>query len=106
MNLSNTALWRAVRALLDLAVPSVILGGGGYNPWTLTRYWAGLWAVIADIPVPTDLPEAATNLLAAMECDLVDEEDREPGWLTSMADSPYSGPVRDTIESIAASVVM
>jgi len=105
MNLSNTALWRVVRALLDLAVPSVILGGGGYNPWTLTRYWAGLWAVIADIPVPAELPEAATTLLAAMGCDLVDEEDREPGWLTSMADSPYTGPVRDTIESIAASVV-
>lgn len=106
MSLSNVALWRAVRALLDLAVPTVVLGGGGYNPWTLTRYWAGLWAVIADIPVPAALPEAATTLLAAMECDLVDEEDREPGWLTSMADSPYTGPVRDTIKSIAATVVV
>jgi hypothetical protein len=40
-------------------------------------------------------------MLSAMECDLVDEEDVDPAWLTSMADSPYPGPVRDAIKSIA-----
>jgi hypothetical protein len=36
-----------------------------------------------------------------MECDLVDEEDIDPAWLTSMVDSPYPGPVRDAIKSVA-----
>jgi acetoin utilization protein AcuC len=37
MMLSNGALWRAVDQLLALGLPTVILGGGGYNPWTRRR---------------------------------------------------------------------
>ena len=103
MALSNVALWRTVEALLALGVPSVVLGGGGYNPWTLTRYWAGLWALLTGAAVPSSLPPAATELLETMECDLIDEEDRDPAWLTTMADTPYSGPVRDSIKYLAAS---
>jgi acetoin utilization protein AcuC len=104
MTLSNVSLWRAVSELLALDVPTVVLGGGGYNPWTLTRYWAGLWATIAGETIPDALPEAARAILATMECDLVEDEERDPAWLTSMADTPYSAPVRDSIKSLAASV--
>ncbi len=104
MALSNVSLWRTVGALLTLDLPTVVLGGGGYNPWTLTRYWAGLWATIAGETIPDTLPEAARAILASMECDLVEEEDRDPAWLTSMADTPYSAPVRDPIKSLAASL--
>ncbi len=104
MNLSNVALWQAVKRLLDLNVPTVVLGGGGYNPWTLTRYWAGLWGVINEQEFPDTLPEAAVELFATMDCDLVDEEDRDPSWFTTMADTPYSGPVRPEIKSLAETV--
>ena len=41
--LSNVALWDAVDRMVGAAGPAVVLGGGGYNPWTLARCWTGLW---------------------------------------------------------------
>ena len=35
-----------------------------------------------------------------MECDLIDDDDVEEAWLTTLADSPYPGPVRDEIRSL------
>ena len=46
MSLSNRALWAAVTVLTAEAPGSVVLGGGGYNPWTVARCWAGLWGVL------------------------------------------------------------
>lgn len=105
MELSNGALWDAVARLVAFDVPTVVVGGGGYNPWTLTRYWTGLWGRIAGQEFPEQLPPAAIELLHGMECDLVDEEDVDDAWFTSMADSPYPGPVRDSIKSLADSIV-
>ena len=100
MELTNVALWNAVDRLLVLGHPTVIVGGGGYNPWTVARYWAGLWGRIAGYPMPDELPDAAREILAGMECELVDEEDVEEIWLTRMADSPYKRPVRDPVRSM------
>src|SRR5690606_19767852 len=47
MALSNVALWAAARALAEVAPAAVVLGGGGYNPWTVTRYWTGLWGTLS-----------------------------------------------------------
>ncbi len=105
MNLSNAALWRAVTQLRSSQLPTVILGGGGYNPWTVTRYWAGLWGTLTGQELPETLPQEAVDLMRAMECDLIDEEDIEESWLTRLVDSPYDGPVRDAIKSLAAKVV-
>lgn len=100
MRLSNVALWDAVLELIGLDKPTIILGGGGYNPWTVTRYWAGMWGRICGQSIPDKLPAAATEFLRQMECDLIDEEDIEEQWLTTMADTPYPGPVRDEILSL------
>lgn len=102
MQLSNVALWDAVLELIGLGKPTIILGGGGYNPWTVTRYWAGMWGRICDRPIPEQLPTAATAFLRQMECDLIDEEDIEEQWLTTMADTPYPGPIRDEILSLVS----
>ena len=53
----------------------VVLGGGGYNPWTVARYWAGMWGRLAGQPFPEELPADARELLASMECDLIDEDE-------------------------------
>ena len=101
MELSNVALWDAVDRLIQKGLPTVILGGGGYNPWTVTRYWAGMWGRITGQSFPDRLPVEATEYLRAMECDLIDEEDVDEAWLTTMADTPYPGPIRDEITLLA-----
>lgn len=101
MELSNVVLWDAVDSLIARQLPTVILGGGGYNPWTVTRYWAGMWGRISGQAFPERLPAEATDYLRNMECDLIDEEDVEEAWLTTMADTPYPGPLRDEIRSLA-----
>ena len=102
MRLSNRALWRAVEEVVARAPAAVVLGGGGYNPWTLARCWAGLWGRLAGFPIPDALPPQSEARLAALDCDLVDDDDRDPKWLTALADDPVHGPVRDEIRAIAA----
>jgi len=106
MKLSNVVLWDTVDKFVALHQPTVVLGGGGYNPWTVARYWAGLWGRLSGQEMPHELPEEAQDMLRGMECDLIDEEDVEPAWLTSLVDSPYNGPVREAIKSLAQSVLL
>ena len=104
MMLSNLVLWETVDKLIALGKPTVILGGGGYNPWTVARYWAGMWGRLAGLPFPEELPPEAKELLAGMECDLIDEDEVEDAWLTTLVDTPYAGEVRDEIVSLAREV--
>ena len=104
MKLSNVALWRALDRLLEFALPAVILGGGGYNPWTVARYWTGIWGRLTHQEFPERLPEEAVALLGAMQCELIDEDEVDPAWLTTLADCAYPGPVRGAIHSLAAEV--
>lgn len=100
MRLSNAALWGAVLRLVGLARHAVVLGGGGYNPWTVARCWAGLWARLSGQTIPAALPPAAQAYLAGLSCDLVDEEDFEPAWLATIADPPNEGPIRPDITAL------
>ncbi len=103
MNLSNQALWSAVKKLSKQYSKTVVLGGGGYNPWTTVRCWAGLWGVLADKPMPKTLPPKLTQTLQGFSSDLVDEEDVLEEWLTQLHDNPQqSQPIRPQIKQIAA----
>lgn len=97
MALSNMALWSAVEALAGLAPCAVVLGGGGYNPWTLARYWTGLWARLSGRSIPATLPQPARAILASLSCDLVEDEDLRPEWLSTLADAPQAATVRPRI---------
>lgn len=100
MALSNRALWAATCACLQAAPRAVILGGGGYTPWTTARLWAGLWGLLAGHRLPETLPPAAVAVLARLDCDLVEEEDRDPAWTTTIADAGNPGPVRPEISGL------
>ena len=101
---TNTRLWAAVQALAALSPATVVLGGGGYNPWTLGRAWAGLWARLSGQSVPDRLPPEAEVILRGLDCDLVEDEDRLPHWFTTIADPPNDGPVRPETEALIAAV--
>lgn len=97
MQLSNGALWSACGDLVALAPRVVILGGGGYNPWTTARLWTGMWGLLAGRDIAGIVPPEAQAVLAALTCDLVDDEDRDPAWLTTLVDDPNPGPVRGSV---------
>jgi len=100
MALGNVALWNAVVALIACAPAAIVLGGGGYNPWTLTRYWTGLWGRLSGRDIPTTLTLPARQVLERLSCDLVDEEDVCPEWRTSLADVGHPQPIRDDVRAL------
>ncbi|MEM7425928.1 MAG: acetoin utilization protein AcuC [Pseudomonadota bacterium] len=108
MELSNAGLWDAVAAVTG-SLPAVVLGGGGYNPWTTSRCWTYFWGKIAGFEIPETLPEPACARLVQMECDLVDDEDVEPAWLNKLEDERNTGHVREClvqrVEHLAARVM-
>jgi len=106
MMLSNVALWDTVEKLVALDQATVIVGGGGYNPWTVSRYWAGMWGRLTLQEMPCELPKEAQLLLGRMQCDLIDEDEIEEDWIRSLVDSPYDGPVREAIKSLAQCVLL
>jgi acetoin utilization protein AcuC len=100
--LSNGALWSTVERVVERVGPAVVLGGGGYNPWTLARCWTGLWGRLSGRDIPATLPSAAQQILAELHCDLVDDEEVRPEWLTTLADSPNVGAVRKDVRDLVA----
>ena len=104
MGLSNLAFWRAVESGCGFAGVRVVLGGGGYNPWTVTRGWSGLWARLAGLPIPDRLPAAACALLKTLSSDLIDDDEIDPLWTQSIADIPNEGMIRDSIKVLGHAI--
>jgi acetoin utilization protein AcuC len=100
MALSNVALWQAVMQLVESVPRSVVLGGGGYNPWTVIRCWGGLWGRLSGRRIPDRLPSAAVSFMETLECDLIDDDEVPESWLRRLADKPNQGPVRPEIERL------
>jgi acetoin utilization protein AcuC len=100
LELSNGALWEAVQALAALAPAVVVLGGGGYNPWTVARCWTGLWGKLSGRHIPRQLPLRAQRILQGLCCDLIDEEAIDPRWMRTLADPPREGPIRAAVAAL------
>jgi len=105
MALSNLGLWRAVEQLVEINPRCVVLGGGGYNPWTLIRCWGGLWGRLNGREFPGELPPEAQKLLQSLECDLIDDDEIPESWITKLADEPNTGPVRPEIKRLPGLVL-
>lgn len=101
MALSNIGFVSAIEKLLALAPVKIVLGGGGYNPWTVTRGWALSWGRLAGYEIPKSLPQNAKDILNKLECDLIDEEDVLLEWLQSLQDEPNKKKIRSEINVIA-----
>lgn len=103
MALSNNAHWRVVAALRGLAPRYMVTGGGGYNPWTVGRLWAGNWAVLQGVEIPDELPRAAVEIQRSLSWNRKGKT-RQPGehLFTTMRDAPRNGPLRREVRERVA----
>ena len=103
--LSNGALWDAVAQVRGLTPRLLVLGGGGYNPWSVGRAWAGVWATLNGFEVPARLPAEAEALLRALTWRHSRGRNPPEAWFTTLADPPRPGPLRPAVRDIAARVL-
>ena len=106
LTLSNNAHWQVVAALRDAFPRLLVLGGGGYNPWSVGRCWAGVWATLSGNTIPEALPDAAQAILRALNWGGGGRALPGEAMLTTLRDPPREGPIRaEVTERIAALVV-
>ena len=46
MSLTNFSYWKTISKLKTITNKTLILGGGGYNPYITAKAWAGNWLVL------------------------------------------------------------
>ena len=101
LSLSNNPHFATVAATATLAPRLIVLGGGGYNPWTVGRCWAGIWATLNGLPIPPRLPPAAEAVLRVLRFDRAAGRNPPEHWFTTLRDAPREGPVRPEIRRVA-----
>ncbi|HWT09470.1 MAG TPA: acetoin utilization protein AcuC [Roseomonas sp.] len=100
--LSNNAHRAVVGALMDLSPRLIVLGGGGYNPWSVARCWAGVWGRLNGHAMPERLPPAAEAVLRGLSFSRAAGRNPSPAWFTTLADPPRPGVVRAVVRRAAA----
>lgn len=106
MALSNHALWRGVARVSTMAPRIIVSGGGGYNPFSLARCWAGVWGTIAGFEFPDTLPSDAEQLLRnvtwAHRCGRTPPDH----WFTTLADPINHGQIREAVKDVIKATLM
>mgnify|MGYP001036396393 FL=1 len=106
LSLSNNAHWMVVRALMGLGVQRlIVLGGGGYNPWSVARCWAGVWATLNGHAIPERLPPAAEAVLRGLAWHRAAGRSPPEHWFTTLRDAPRPGPVRAEVKQVVARAI-
>jgi acetoin utilization protein AcuC len=95
--LSNRAYLEAVAALRPLAPRLLVLGGGGYNPWSVGRCWTAIWGLLSGQDLPDRLPDEARDVLTALSWNGGHRPPPAPALLETLLDAPREGPVRSDI---------
>lgn len=103
--LSNGALWRVVAQVGRLAPRLLVLGGGGYNPWSVGRAWAGVWATLNGFEIPARLPPAAEAVLRGLSWRHSRGRNPPEAWFTTLGDAPRRGPLRAAVRDLVATVL-
>lgn len=103
LDLTNNAHWAVVKSLMGMAPRFLVLGGGGYNPWSVGRLWSGVWATLCGAEVPERLPHEAQEVLHALEFK-GHRLGRNPPehWFTTLRDAPRGGEIREVIRQRVA----
>lgn len=102
LSLSNNSHRAVVAAVMALAPRLIVLGGGGYNPWTVARCWAGVWGTLNGFAMPGRLNDAAEAVLRALTFHRAAGRNPPGHWFTTLADPPRPGVVRAVVRRRAA----
>lgn len=104
--LSNNAYRAMLAAVMGLTPRLILLGGGGYNPWSVARCWAGLWGVLNGFALPARLPPAAEMVLRGLTWARAAGRNPPEQWFTTLADAPQlPAPVRPEIRVLCAAAL-
>lgn len=106
LSLSNNAHRAVVAALDGLAPRLIVLGGGGYNPWSVARCWAGVWGTLNGHVMPEQLPPAAEAVLRTLSFSRAAGRNPPEAWFTTLADPPRRGVVRAVVRRSAAQALL
>lgn len=106
LSLSNNAHRAVVSAVQPLAPRLIVLGGGGYNPWTVARCWAGVWGTLTGHAMPERLPPAAEAVLRGLTFSRAAGRNPPEAWFTTLADPPRRGVVRAVVRRAAAAAMV
>ncbi|MEX5727117.1 acetoin utilization protein AcuC [Rhodovulum iodosum] len=105
LSLSNNAHWAVVAALAPLSPRYLVLGGGGYNPWSVGRLWTGVWATLNGLDIPDRLPEAGAAVLRGLSWTGSRRGKAPPAhWFDTLRDAPRPGPLRDELRDRLAAL--
>jgi acetoin utilization protein AcuC len=99
--LSNNAYFEVARAVRAWGGPLLVVGGGGYNPYSTGRCWAGIWATLNDQPIPPRTTAAAERVLRALTYNRAAGRNPPAHWFTTIRDAPREGPVSDPVRRVA-----
>ncbi|MEX0348599.1 MAG: acetoin utilization protein AcuC [Paracoccaceae bacterium] len=100
LSLSNNAHWQLLRDLMGLSERLLVLGGGGYNPWSVARLWTGVWAVLNGHETPKTLPKGAQDLLGQLHWTRRAGNPPAQHWTTTLRDPARPGAVREEIRHL------
>ena len=95
--LSNRAYLEAIRALLPLAPRVLVLGGGGYNPWSVGRLWTAIWGLVSGRELPDVLPNPAEEVLHRLSWGGGGRPEPEETMQRTLLDAPREGTVRPDV---------
>ncbi len=103
LSLSNNAHWDVLRGLMGLAPRLLVLGGGGYNPWSVGRLWTGIWGILNGRDMPERVPSEAEGVLRGLAFE-GNKRGRNPPehWFTALQDAPRDGEVRGEVRDAVA----
>ncbi len=104
LSLSNNAHVAVALALRDLAPRLIVLGGGGYNPWSVARAWTRVWGALNGWSAAGVLPEEAQAVLGALTWNRRASGRVPPDtWRMTLEDAPREGEVRaEVLERVEA----
>ncbi|SUZ31061.1 Acetoin utilization protein AcuC [Roseibaca ekhonensis] len=92
--LSNNAHAQVALALRDMSPRLIVLGGGGYNPWSVARCWTRVWGALNGHDLTGSLPEQAQALLRPLTWNRRGPAWQvQPHWTTTLNDPARDGPV-------------